>query len=169
MDRHAELQRLRQGPTEKEARDRRPSLGVLRVEAAHDIRIVLERAADVMKTIVESSVAGWDPGAVLIALPPWLRHRFAPDPSDQELEVWLSWWRRHTHDERAAAEKERGWTADDWLFWMDPKERPWSWWDVQSLTLNSGEIRVEVEGWPAPTGSLAFLLDSAGALSVETL
>jgi hypothetical protein len=69
-------------------------------------------------------------------------------------------------EERASATRARPWTLADWLYWLEPSERQWFWWDA--LVENSDTLRVvvEVSGWPTPLGALDWLLRAAGAAEV---
>jgi hypothetical protein len=57
----------------------------------------------------------------------------------------------------------------DWLFWMTPGERQWFWWESRVDTASTATVVIEVSGWPTAVGALRWLLEVAGASTVETL
>jgi hypothetical protein len=58
------------------------------------------------------------------------------------------------------------WTAMDWLYWFEPEQRSWWWWDARA-TEDAFEIRVAVEDYPFGIGALRWLLKAAGARDVR--
>jgi hypothetical protein len=57
----------------------------------------------------------------------------------------------------------------DWLYWLEPSERQWFWWDAAVERPDALRVIVEVAGWPAPLGAHDWLLLAAGAIEVAHL
>lgn len=164
-----ELRHLADGPRG----DERPGgagLVSVAVFAPGRSAVVLARARRVLAAVVE--VGGDqrpdDPRWATL-LPPGFVAEFAAQESEQERERWLSWWRGLGPTERAQASRDRRWTLPDWLFWLQPDERTWYWWDATAADEDRAEVRVEVSGWPAPLGALEWMLRAAGADRTEVL
>jgi hypothetical protein len=67
---------------------------------------------------------------------------------------WLSWWRSLPAAEQASVTQEKPWTLADWLYWLEPSERQWFWWDGLAEDADTLRVTVEVYGWPAPLARL---------------
>lgn len=65
------------------------------------------------------------------------------------------------------ADRESRWSLADWMYWMHPEEREWSWWDARVEGAGVASVLVEVPGWPMAVGALEWLLRVAGATEVE--
>lgn len=57
-------------------------------------------------------------------LPDWFLRQSPPVFSDQEMTQWLKAWKSVDMEAKHKMEKDRGWPAEDWLYWMDPINRP---------------------------------------------
>jgi hypothetical protein len=100
-------------------------------------------------------------------LPAWFVQSSAPEQSRAEAERWLNWWRSLPAEEQAQVTGAQRWTLADWLYWLEPSERQWFWWDAVTESPDMLRVIVEVSGWPAPLGALDWLLRAAGAIDVE--
>jgi hypothetical protein len=78
----------------------------------------------------------------------------------------MSWWRGLSPEEQARVTRAERWSLANWLFWLEPEERQWFWWDAVTENPDTLRVIVEVPGWPAPFGALAWLLRAAGAVEV---
>ncbi len=56
---------------------------------------------------------------------------------------------------------------ENWLFWMEPSERIWEWWDVSIQDSNHARIRIVVHDWPTPLAALEWLIKTSGAKQIE--
>lgn len=160
---HDERARLHHGPTP----DQRPDgFGLIRLTLqAHDPEGVLERVRDVLDSVITLDRATFDedaPGSV----PHWFVEACTPEPTPEEQQAWLAWWRTLDHPAKAAAERERGWTLQNWLSWMEPGERTWWWWDGHVTGPSTAAVSVVVEGWPTALGALHWLLTASGAREI---
>lgn len=55
---------------------------------------------------------------------------------------------------------------DDWIWWLRPSERIWTWWNFQKLSADTLMVRVLASDWPTPLGSLMFLMRACGASDI---
>ena len=136
-------------------------------ECLNDPKVVLDRSRQVLRQVLANSTTSWPTlEEWRQILPEWFVDACAPEQSVEENERWLQWWRSLPPGEKAQAANERRWTLPDWLFWMEPSERQWFWWDarVDGSTLR---VIVEVPGSPSPIGALKWLLRTSGALRVD--
>lgn len=62
--------------------------------------------------------------------------------------------------------RNRGWALTDWLYWLEPSQREWFWWDASVRGADSLLVRVQVTGWPTALGSLEWVLLASGAREV---
>jgi hypothetical protein len=96
-------------------------------------------------------------------LPAWFVEGCAPERDQDEAEQWLAWWRTLPADEQARVSSEQRWSLADWLYWLEPSERQWFWWDAAVEDSTRLRVMVEVSGLPAPLGALLWLLRASGA------
>jgi len=127
----------------------------------------MARAREVMAAILDGPESQQSPAEFWRdELPRWFVEACAPERPREEVEQWLHWWRSLPLEEQARATREQPWTLADWLFWLDPCERQWFWWDATVDHPDRATIVVEVPGWPAPLGALEWLLRAAGAIEI---
>ena len=153
------------------ASDERPAgLGAVRfvVQCAGDSRQVLSKAKAVLTKVDQVAIEEWPADAILReALPGWFVARCAPEQTRDEAEASLKRWRTLSTDEQARVEREKEWSLSSWLYWLTPENRKWFWWDAAEENANKIIIAVEVDDWPFPWGSLAWLFRAAGASRVD--
>ena len=58
------------------------------------------------------------------------------------------------------------WTLSAWLYWFEPEQRFWEWWDVDCISEKSFTVQILVSEHPFPSGALEWLLRAAGATEV---
>lgn len=139
--------------------------GLIEVIASSPERseIVLGRVREVMTAILSLSDADWLSTAEWrTRLPDWFVASAAPERSQEEAEAWLEAWRAMPEEERQRVAQETEWTLDNWLFWLDPDERQWFWWNASIEDEHTLRLVIEVEGWPVALGALKWLLRAAG-------
>lgn len=128
---------------------------------------ILARARDVMSVILNEAEFLWpSPEVWRDKLPAWFVEATGPEKSGEELDQWLEGWRSLPPEAQARADAEQLWTLGDWLFWLEPSERQWFWWDATLVDRDTVRVVVQVSGWPAPLGALDWLLRAAGASEV---
>jgi hypothetical protein len=132
-----------------------------------DAGLVGERAREVMRAVLAHVGPPWPSSDEWRqVLPQWFVEGSAPEQSREEAERWLGWWRSLSAEEQARVTRAQRWTLADWLYWLDPSERQWFWWDAVVEKGDRLRVIIEVSGWPAPLGALDWLLRAAGAVGV---
>lgn len=147
----------------------RPASGVLVnfTFTAHDSAGVLQRIQSALLLVLSLSGSEIDEEASCPKrLPSWLVASFAPEKTEEELAIWLAWWRGLDADARARAEETNPWTLPNWLYWMTPEERSWRWWSAILTSPTSAIVTIEVLDWPTPIGALRWLMRAAGAEAI---
>jgi len=129
---------------------------------------VLTKAKDILKIVGDAAIAGWPFNKnIIVKLPDWFTAACSPEMSPEDAQRWLTWWRSLSPREQRKAELEKGWSLENWLYWMEPDNRQWFWWDAKIID-NDIALAIEVEGWPFPWGSLRWLFLASGASAIET-
>jgi hypothetical protein len=132
-----------------------------------DAADVLERTQDVMRTVLAHSRGPWPTvDQWRRSLPAWFVRACAPEQSSEEAMEWLQWWRSLPPNEQPLAARERSWTLSDWLYWLEPTERHWSWSGAMVEDPDHLHATVLVTEWPTALGALDWLLRTAGAVDV---
>jgi hypothetical protein len=165
----AELQRLKKAPSLDETPG---GIGVVRFVAycplgAND---VLVKVISLLRTVDETALlTSWPTDEQwVLKLPEWFSSACTVPMTQQQAEQWLAWWKNLPIDEQAKAESEKGWSLDNWLYWMQPENRQWFWWDAKILDdCDQAIVIVQVKSWPFPWGSLQWLFKAAGASALE--
>jgi len=164
----AELRRLQDGPRPEENPG---GLGTVRFLArypagGHDL---LNKVTSVLKVLDEGSRNGWPTEEQwALILPEWFVSACAPKITPEQGERWLAWWKSLPPDEQARVESEKQWSLDNWLYWMEPSNRQWYWWDAKVLDgLDHLIVAIEVDAWPFPWGALRWLFKAAGASALD--
>lgn len=158
----AEIQRLIWGPEPGQSIG---GLGTVRIIArcAGESEHVLAKVKEVLSILISnepistSDVAKWQK-----ALPDWLVSRFVPEPTKEEMNAYLAL----PYEERMKPEHNRP-SLKGWLYWFQPENRYWYWWDAAVVDNDRLMVAIEVREWPFPWGALKWLLEAAGAASVE--
>jgi hypothetical protein len=125
---------------------------------------VLEKAKETLKAVNENSLPEWPSiDRWRQILPAWFVNRCAPERSQEEAENWLTWWKSLTPAEQKKVLAEEEWSLSNWIYWFQPDNRQWYWWDGVPLDRNYVVIAVEVDAWPFAWGALRWLFRAAGA------
>lgn len=162
-----ELRHLAYGASDKDTPE---GVGLLVIEAACPAGAdqVLGRCRAALSATLRGMHQGVsDPSAWRRLLPRWFVDACV-EQSTEQVEQWLAWWSTLPDDAKASAAEDRAWSLDGWLHWLTPQERQWWWWDAECVLPTQLQVRVQIDGWPAPTGALRWLLRTAGA-SVVTV
>jgi hypothetical protein len=163
-----ELRRLTTGPA---AGERPAGVGIIRLRVSgptHPAEI-LQRARQVVTVIDQASLDGWPAAKELVPqLPDWFTAACSEPMSQEQAEEWLAWWKRLPAAKQAEAANAKGWSVDNWLYWMEPVNRQWFWWDAQlNAAGEAANVVLDVDDWPAPWGALKWLFRTAGASVVK--
>lgn len=158
-----ELERLLFGPEV----DQQPNgLGTVRLVAycRGDAEQVLTRCKSVLEVALSLSNEGeFDEKIWMASLPDWFVNKCPAELSQQELDKRL----RLPIEERMRLEELEGWPLSAFIYWFEPDQRYWFWWDAVIIDSNTIYIEIEVEDWPFPWGALRWLLRASGAERVE--
>jgi hypothetical protein len=162
MTPEVEMRHIASGPLPG---DRPVGVILLRLEAvtSNQSREVLSRAREVLTAVLANGAKAMDLEAWRQALPRWFVERSAPEQTRAEAEEWLAWWRTLPPAEQGAADARRDWSLDDWLYWFEPEQRSWYWWDARPLDESTVEVVIDALEAPPPVGALEWLLRAAGA------
>ena len=164
----AELRRVEHGPSSGEKPD---GVGGVRflVRCPFGTNDVLAKAKSVLKIVDEAALRGWPAdGKSTPSLPEWFTSACVAEMSSEQAKRWLAWWKTLSPEKQTRAEIEKDWSLDNWLYWMEPSNRKWFWWDAKVLEgYDHIALAVEVQAWPFPWGSLRWLFRAAGASAME--
>lgn len=164
----SELRRLANGPSSGE---KPGGVGIVRflVRCPFGTNDVLAKAKEILKTVDEATLGGWPAnGRSAPSLPEWFTSACVAEMSSEQAKQWLAWWKSLPPEEQARAEIAKDWSLDNWLYWMEPSNRQWFWWDAKVLEdYDHIALAIEVEAWPFPWGALRWLFRTAGASAVE--
>jgi hypothetical protein len=160
---------LDEGPEDNERPSPSESLGLVRfdVHCAHNAATVLSKAKELLRIVVAQSPMGWPTlEKWRVMLPEWFVKECALEETKEEAQRHLEWLRTLPWDERAHVSEQERWSLANWLYWFEPRQRYWYWWDavVESPTLV--RVAVQVRDWPFPWDALKWLFRASGAESV---
>ncbi len=166
--RHAhEAQHIQSGPDPGEM----PSgIGLVRfnVHCAGNASAVLDRMREVLGVVTAQSGVGWPTlDEWRSRLPSWFVAMCAPEMSREEADAWLLRWQVLPPDERRQGEDDRAWSLADWLYWFEPPNRSWYWWDATVESDKLARVALSVSEWPFPWGSVKWLARASGATAIE--
>lgn len=164
----AELERIAHGPPPKA---KPGGIGTVRftVRCPLGSDDVLTKAKSVLRCVDKAALENWPSEEEWAEiLPDWFVAACAPEMSRAQAEEWLASWKRLSKDEQARVELEKDWSLADWLYWMEPANREWFWWDTKSADdVDHILVAIEVDGWPFPWGALRWLFKACGASAVD--
>jgi hypothetical protein len=126
-------------------------LGVFRFEVYCDRNAeqVLQRIKEVLQIVLSQNEDAWlDEQRIINQLPAWFIDQCAQEP----VEV--------TSDEK--------WSIADWLYWFEPDNRYWFWWDAEVKNQDLIHVDIEVHEFPYPYEALLWLLRASGAKSIAS-
>jgi hypothetical protein len=163
-----ELHRLFDGPQPDEPPE---GVGTARfsVRCTGNALQTLERAVSVLKAVNRfgDGERGWPSEAKWRdVLPAWFVSRCAPEQSQEDADAWLTRWKKLPRDEQDRVERDKPWSLSNWIYWFEPANREWYWWGARVVDVDTLIVAIEVDGWPFPWGSLAWLFRAAGAQEV---
>jgi hypothetical protein len=149
--------------------DEEPDGTLVAVDAVcDDATQVLARCREVLTVVLDHSDGEWPTDEEWLALlPDWFVAASAPELTPDEAERYRARWEAMSYQERLAdAASQKPWSVSDWIFWFDPDDRHWFWWDAEVRSTTELRVWIQVDTWPAPVGSLEWLLRAAGAREV---
>ena len=91
-------------------------------------------------------------------LPSWFVNFCEPEMSQIDSDKWLAWWRTLNETDKRKAEKSKGWSLADWLYWLEPKNRVWFYGSIKNQELEGATFTLfSIENAP-PLGALGWLI-----------
>jgi hypothetical protein len=132
QDLKSELRRLADGPSSGENPG---GVGTVRflVRCPLGTNDVLAKAKEVLRIVDEATLAGWPvKGDLTPSLPEWFASACVAEMSSDQAKRWLAWWKSLPPEEQTKAEIEKDCSLNNWLYWMEPNNRQWFWWDAKA-------------------------------------
>ena len=160
-----ELRRIRSGPAHSEAAVGAGAF-VLRGICPGNAAEVSGRIREVLHTVIGSIAHKPTEGEWLDRLPHWLKREFVPAMSQAEAAQWLARWESMTAREKAAEDHNAHWALEDWLYWFEPEQRHWEFWDCRAISEDLVRLSITPEDWPFAHAALDWLIRVAGATKV---
>jgi hypothetical protein len=143
----------------------------IEVHCSVGIDIMLTKLKSAIMAVSELGCKGWpdDAAQVTAHMPEWFLVACSSPMSKEEADEYMKKWRAMSEQSRSEAEESRRWSFDNWAYWMKPDQRTWFWWDARVTGRDTVIIRVILNDYQAPWGSLRWLLRAAGASSIQEL
>jgi hypothetical protein len=142
-----ELKRIRTRPAFDEKPD---GVGTVRFFVHYEgfAETLLQRTKSLLVIVDKIALSGWladeEWGS---RLPEWFTNACSPSMSTAQAEEWLTTWRRLTREQQDEVEATKKWSLENWLYWMEPKNRQWFWWDAAALDTSQVILTVEAPEW----------------------
>lgn len=162
MNNIEELRRLQSGPQPGE--EPQGLLAEVAVECDTDASRILDATRQVWAIAIKQS----NPGETSLdewkkLFPKWFVEKFGSEISMEEAT------RRRALPMQERRRLAETWSLGAWMHWLKPSERQWAWWDAEIVSPQLLQVKVVVDGFPFPAGSLQWLLKCCGARSAEIL
>lgn len=100
-------------------------------------------------------------------IPDWFKNFCTAPLSTDEMNVWLATWRKLPRAEQIIFETEKGWSLQDWLYWMQPENRTWYVVGASEKLGQQSMVSLAVDSWPTPVGAAEWMLRAAGAEAIK--
>jgi hypothetical protein len=134
---------------------------------APEAGIVLERAREVLRLVNAESRGDWPSEKQWKqVLPKWFLEQCEREKTQAEAEAWLARWDKLSPEEKQREERDKRWSLRNWLYWLNPDQRAWYWWDGAVVKDDQLVVAIQVDSWPFPWGAFAWLFRTAGAVQV---
>ncbi len=154
-----ELRRLQMGPSIEMQRNK---LGLACYIASCDEKSteVLKRVRDALNIVLSQDVRHWpEYEEWRQMLPDWLVRRFTAQLTMEEA---LN--RRELPFE---VQQTFDWSLENWIYWFEPENRQWHWWDARVVDQNTINVYLEASDFPFASDALRWLFLVAGALEFQ--
>lgn len=168
MTPEAELRRMEGEPT-GDARWSAPALERIEIRCDGDSAAVLGRCREVLRAVLTAPSEPWpDVERWRELLPHWFIGACAPEESPEHGEARIIWERMISAESRRKSAREERWRLSSWIYWFEPGNRSWHWWDASAPDSNLAIIDIAVEDWPFPWGALHWLIRASGGVEVNS-
>jgi len=162
-----ELKRLLEGVAPGE-RPRGVGLVVFEAQCASSANEVHEKVREVLQVVLSQSGDHWPTLSTWKELlPSWFVVACAPEKTLEDQERWLQWFKNLPSDEQSLVQNQAPWTLAGWLYWLQPENRSWFWWNGSVVSDDILRVEVEVDSSPFASGALEWILRAAGATGVD--
>lgn len=101
------------------------------------------------------------------SLPSWFVNACQTETRADETIASVEQSRRLSPLDRVADAAEMKWSLADWLYWMSPEQRDWTWAGIRREGPETWRINVCITEWPYAIGSLLWLLRVVGAIGID--
>lgn len=166
----AELRRLDRGPLPGEAPQGFDKISCLARCSPDTAMEVLENAKSVLRCVDEMTLQGWPLNdGQLKKLPGWFVEACAPRRTQAEAEEHMKWWKSLPREEQIRTAREERWTLESWIYFFNPAERIWHWWDAEIDLSGNILVTLEVDEWLCPIGETRWLFRASGAASFDEI
>lgn len=136
--------------------------------AKNDSHEVIENAKTVLQVVNLHSQDKWpDDEQWMRLLPNRFVAEFGPEMTAELAEQEMARRRTLSPEQHAELEQTARWSLSNWVYWLQPDQRLWFWWDAAVVTKYDFVVAVETHEWPFPSGALKWLLRACGADTVE--
>ena len=106
-------------------------IALFKVNCPGDANNVLKRCQEVLEIVLRQDNKNWpSDDKWQILLPEWFVARCAPERTLEEEEQLLELWQKLSPEEQRIASSEEQWAISEWIYWFQPEERQWFWWDA---------------------------------------
>lgn len=132
---------------------------------------ILSLAKDVLKVVSKVYESDWpDLASWKEMLPEIFVDSCEPEISKEDMDKRIAYRRSLSWEEQKKLLADEKWSLDNWLYWLEPENRTWFWWDATLLEEPIRDthfvVAVIVLEWPFLWGALKWLFKACGALDV---
>ncbi|ADO50548.1 hypothetical protein [[Enterobacter] lignolyticus] len=165
-----ERERLTNAPS---LSDEPTGIGTVRfvVSCESNAENILSLAKNVLKTVDDAYDSDWpDLASWKKILPKIFVDNCEPEISKRDMDHRIAYRKSLPWEEQQRLMINERWSLDNWLYWLEPENRTWFWWDAVLLEEPIRDthfiVAVVVLEWPFPWGALKWLFKACGALDV---
>ncbi|MBZ8182405.1 hypothetical protein [Oscillatoria salina] len=172
MNPSEELRHLSKGVEPGEEEKRKGFIVWFRIQCPRDANNVLNRCRKVLQIVLRQSKKNWlsyDDEEWRTLLPEWFVAYCAPERTQEEDDQLLERWQKLSPEAQMLFTEEQKWTISEFISWLEPKERPWFWWDAFVESDNVFHLAVEVVDFPFPWDALCWLVRASGATTIQKI
>jgi hypothetical protein len=163
-----ELRRLRDGAGTSESPSGSGTETFI-VACRGDAQQVLSKVREVLSIVAADTYPDWPSDEQWMELmPEWFIARCVPPKSKDESERRLEWRRALPWPVRRRLAAYEKWSFSAWIYWFQPENRFWFWWDAREEGPDRIRVAVEVDELPFPWEALRWLFRAAGAIAMDT-
>lgn len=143
----------------------------LRAQSKHHAKTVIDKTVGLLKAVDKGALEpNWPPLDYWNrSLPSWFIGACEPCKGQTEALRWLSWFNALSESKQRDVESKQKWSLPDFLYWFEPQNRHWYWWNAQLISEGFAEIGVIARSWPFPVGSLKWILRASGANDISDI